>query len=60
VFREKSGYEGADIADTGQPVERLTFDPQDGLTSTHGNHRFCTVEPDGQLTVLPINSKANV
>src|SRR6266436_4471500 len=54
VFREKSGYEGADIAEYGQPGSNgLTFDPQGRLTiDQHGNHRVVRVEPDGQLTVL--------
>ena len=54
VFREKSGYEGADIADYGQPGSNgLTFDPQGRLTiDQHGNHRVVRVEPDGQLTVV--------
>ena len=54
VFRDKSGYEGADIAEYGQPGSNgLTFDPQGRLTiDQHGNHRVVRVEPDGQLTVL--------
>src|SRR6266446_5148671 len=54
VFREKSGYEGTDIAEYGQPGSNgLTFDPQGRLTiDQHGNHRVVRVEPDGQLTVL--------
>src|SRR5216117_161545 len=54
VFREKSGYEGADIAEYGQLGSNgLTFDPQGRLTiDQHGNHRVVRVEPDGQLTVL--------
>src|SRR5881628_1935416 len=54
VFREKSGYEGADIAEYGQPGSNgLTFDPQGRLTiNQHGNRRVVRVEPDGQLTVL--------
>jgi gluconolactonase len=54
VFREKSGYEGADITEYGQPGSNgLTFDPQGRLTiDQHGNHRVVRVEPDGQLTVL--------
>ena len=54
VFREKSGYEGSDIAEYGQPGSNgLTFDPQGRLTvDQHGNHRVVRVEPDGQLTVL--------
>jgi gluconolactonase len=54
VFRNKSGYEGSDIAEYGQPGSNgLTFDPQGRLTiDQHGNHRVVRVEPDGQLTVL--------
>ena len=54
VFREKSGYEGADIAEYGQPGSNgLTFDPEGRLTiDQHGNHRVVRVDPDGQLTVL--------
>lgn len=54
VFREKSGYEGADIAEYGQPGSNgLTFDPQGRLTiDQHGNHRVARVEANGQLTVL--------
>jgi len=54
AFREKSGYEGADIAEYGQPGSNgLTFDPQGRLTiDQHGNHRVVRLEPDGQLTVL--------
>ena len=54
VFREKSGYEGADIADYGQPGSNgLTFDPSGHLTiNQHGNRRVVRLEGDGQLTVL--------
>src|SRR5438552_342745 len=54
VFREKSGYEGANIAEYGQPGSNgLTFDQQGRLTiDQHGNHRVVRVESDGQLTVL--------
>ena len=54
VFREKSGYEGADIAEYGQPGSNgLTFDPEGRLTiDQHGNHRVVRVDPDGQVTVL--------
>jgi gluconolactonase len=54
VFRERSGYEGADIAEYGQPGSNgLTFDPQGRLTiAQHGNRRVVRVEPDGSLTVL--------
>ena len=54
VFREKSGYEGADIAEYGQPGSNgLTFDQQGRLTiNQHGNRRVVRVENDGTLTVL--------
>lgn len=54
VFREKSGYEGADIAEYGQPGSNgLTFDRQSRLTiNQHGNRRVVRLESDGQLTVL--------
>ena len=54
VFREKSGYEGADIAEYGQPGSNgLTFDQQGRLTiNQHGNRRVVRVESDGTLTVL--------
>jgi gluconolactonase len=54
VFREKSGYEGADIAEYGQPGSNgLTFDRESRLTiNQHGNRRVVRLEPDGQLTVL--------
>ena len=54
VFREKSGYEGADIAEYGQPGSNgLTFDQQGRLTiNQHGNRRVVRLESDGQVTVL--------
>ncbi len=54
VFREKSGYEGADIAEYGQPGSNgLTFDREGRLTiNQHGNRRVVRLEPDGHLTVL--------
>ncbi|HKS55391.1 MAG TPA: SMP-30/gluconolactonase/LRE family protein [Steroidobacteraceae bacterium] len=54
LFRPNSGYEGADIAEYGQPGSNgLTFDPKGRLTiDQHGNHRVVRVEDDGQLTVL--------
>ena len=46
VFREKSGYEGADIAEYGQPGSNgLTFDPSGHLTiNQHGNRRVVRLE----------------
>src|SRR5213083_263467 len=54
VFREKSGYEGADIAEYGQPGSNgLTFDREGRLTiNQHGNRRVVRLESNGQLTVL--------
>jgi gluconolactonase len=54
TFREKSGYEGADIAEYGQPGSNgLTFDREGRLTiNQHGNRRVMRLEADGQLTVL--------
>ncbi len=54
VFRERSGYEGADIAEYGQPGSNgLTLDPQGRLTiDQHGNRRLVRLEQDGRLTVL--------
>jgi gluconolactonase len=54
VFKEKSGYEGADIAEYGQPGSNgLTLDPEGRLTiNQHGNRRVVRIEKDGHLTVL--------
>ena len=54
VFREKSGYEGADIAEYGQPGSNgLALDPQGRLTvNQHGNRRVVRLEQNGELTVL--------
>ena len=54
VFREKSGYEGADIAEYTQPGSNgLTFDREGRLTiNQHGNRRVVRLERDGRLTVL--------
>lgn len=54
VFREHSGYEGADIGDYGQPGSNgLTVDAQGRLTiNQHGNRRLVRLESDGKLTVL--------
>src|SRR5438874_448547 len=54
VFREKSGYEGADIAEYGQPGSNgLTFDREGRLTiNQHGNRRVVRLESDGKLVVL--------
>jgi gluconolactonase len=54
VYREKSGYAGADIAEFGQPGSNgLTLDAEKRLTiNQHGNRRIIRIEPDGQETVL--------
>lgn len=54
VFRQPSGYSGADIAEYGQPGSNgLTLDPQGRLTiNEHGNHRVTRLEKDGTLTVI--------
>jgi gluconolactonase len=54
VFREPSGYAGADIAEYGQPGSNgLTLDPQGRLTiNQHGNRRVVRLEKDGRETVL--------
>ncbi|MGH8751539.1 MAG: SMP-30/gluconolactonase/LRE family protein, partial [Burkholderiales bacterium] len=54
VFREQSGYAGADIAEYGQPGSNgLTFDQLGRLTiNQHGNRRVVRLEKDGSLTVL--------
>ncbi len=54
VFRDSSGYTGADIAEYGQPGSNgLTLDPEGRLTiNEHGNRRVIRLEPDGTLTVL--------
>ncbi|MBI3529761.1 MAG: SMP-30/gluconolactonase/LRE family protein [Betaproteobacteria bacterium] len=57
VFRSPSGYEGADIAEFGQPGSNgLTVDRQGRLTfDEHGNHRVSRLERDGTITVLADN-----
>ena len=54
VFRQPSGYSGADIAEYGQPGSNgLTLDPQGRLTiDQHGNHRVVRLEEDGREVVL--------
>ncbi len=54
VFREKSGYQGTDIAEYGQPGSNgLTLDREGRLTiNEHGNRRVTRLEKNGQLTVL--------
>jgi len=54
VFRENSGYDGADIAEYGQPGSNgLTFDEQGRLViNQHGNRRVIRIEKNGESTVL--------
>lgn len=54
IFRRPSGYNGADIAEYGQPGSNgLTLDPQGRLTiNQHGNRRVIRLEKDGSETVL--------
>jgi gluconolactonase len=54
VFRDRSGYDAADIAEYRQPGSNgLTFDRQGRLTiNEHGRHRVSRLEPDGRVTVL--------
>ena len=54
VFRTKSGYTGADIAEYGQPGSNgLTLDKEGRLTiDEHGNRRVTRLEKNGSLTVL--------
>src|SRR5437879_4417946 len=49
IFRQPSGYSGADIAEYGQPGSNgLTLDPQGRLTiNEHGNHRVSRLENNG-------------
>src|SRR5207245_979454 len=53
-FGQKSAYEGADIAEDGQPGSNgLTLDREGRLTiNQHGNRRVVRLERDGTLTVL--------
>jgi len=54
LFREPSGYSGADVAEYGQPGSNgLTLDARGRLVvDEHGNHRVSRLEPDGRVTVL--------
>jgi gluconolactonase len=54
VFRERSGYAGADVGAYFQPGSNgLTLDPAGRLTiCEHGNRRVTRIEKNGQLTVL--------
>jgi gluconolactonase len=54
VFRQPSGYAGADIGEYGQPGSNgLTLDREGRLAiNEHGNHRVSRLEKDGRVTVL--------
>jgi gluconolactonase len=54
VFREQSGYDGADVAEYRQPGSNgLAFDRDGRLTiGEHGRRRVVRLEPDGSVTVL--------
>ncbi len=54
IFRQPSGYAGADLAEYGQPGSNgLTLDPMGRLViNQHGNRRVVRLEPDGRETVL--------
>ncbi len=54
VYRTKSGYTGADIAEYHQPGSNgLALDSQGRVTiCEHGNRRVTRIEPNGSLTVL--------
>lgn len=54
VYRTKSGYAGADIAEYRQPGSNgLAFDREGRLTvAEHGNRRISRIEKNGMVTVL--------
>jgi gluconolactonase len=54
VFRDKSGYQGADIASYGQPGSNgLGFDSEGRLVvAEHGNRRIGRLSRDGKLEIL--------
>jgi gluconolactonase len=54
VFRTKSGYTGADVAEYGQPGSNgLTLDAEGRVTiDQHGNRRVIRIEKTGAVTVL--------
>jgi gluconolactonase len=54
VFKQPSGYAGADVAEYGQPGSNgLTLDAQGRLTvDQHGNRRVVRLEANGSETVL--------
>lgn len=54
VFRDQSGYDGADVGEYRQPGSNgLTLDAQGRLNiNEHGRRRISRLESDGSLTVL--------
>jgi gluconolactonase len=55
VFREKSGYDGADVAEYGQPGSNgLARNPRSGAITVaeHGRHRISELGPDGAARTL--------
>ena len=54
VFRDQSGYAGADIGEYTQPGSNGLTLARDGrlVFCQHGNRRVVRLEPDGRLTVL--------
>jgi gluconolactonase len=54
VYRERSGYEGADVGEYGQPGSNgLTLDRKGRLTiNQHGNRRVIREADDGKMDVL--------
>ncbi|HEU4335595.1 MAG TPA: SMP-30/gluconolactonase/LRE family protein [Candidatus Eisenbacteria bacterium] len=54
LFRDRSGYDGADVAEYGQPGSNgLAFDPRGRLSiDEHGRRRVVRLEADGGVTVL--------
>jgi gluconolactonase len=54
VFRDRSGYDAADIGEYRQPGSNgLTFDREGRLIADeHGRHRVTRTERDGRITVL--------
>jgi len=54
VFRAKSGYTGADIAEYGQPGSNgITLDKEGRIVfCQHGNHAIVRLEKNGTLTTL--------
>jgi gluconolactonase len=54
VFRTKSGYAGADVAEYGQPGSNgITLDSDGRVTiDEHGNRRVVRIEKNGAVTVL--------